>query len=191
MQVMTLLGSPRPEGNTAHVLGWVEAALANAGHTVDRHWISDYAVSGCQECQSCKEGTVDLCSVFDDGIALLRTIVKADMLIIAAPVFCWGFPGPLKTLLDRMYCLADDMDGGGDYTTQLAGKPMALVVTAGGPEKDNADLLVKAYEAMVAYMKAVPAGALMVANCVGPQSLDAAVRARAETFGRQLAEITC
>ncbi len=186
MRVMTLLGSPRTAGNTARVLTWVEEALEAAGHTVNRHWIGDYAVAGCRECHACKEGTVELCGIYDDGISLLRDIVAADLLILAAPGFCWGFPGPLKTVLDRMYCLADDIDSE-NYTTQLTGKPIGLVVTAGGPEKDNADLLVTGYKAMADYMKAVAAGALVIPNCTGPESLDASVAARARTFGQQLA----
>ncbi len=187
--MLTLLGSPRKEGNTAQVLQWVEQGLAATGHDVDRRWISDYAIAGCRECNACKEHTVALCSIVDDGIPLLRDIMAADMLLLAAPVFCWGFPGPMKSLLDRMYCYANDVDEGGDYTTQLTGKPVALVVTAGGPEKDNADLLVKAYHAMTDYMKAVAAGALVVPYCTGPESLDASVQERATAFGRRLADM--
>jgi len=184
MDAVTLLGSPRKEGNTARVLNWVEDVLRDAGHSVERRWISDYAIAGCQECRRCKEGKVELCSIFDDGIAMLRRIVAADMLVLAAPVFCWGFPGPLKCLLDRMYCLAD-----AESSSRIEGKPIALIVTAGGPEKDNADLLVKAYESMTAYMGAVTAGALVIANCAGPESLDAAVQERAKAFAEEVAGV--
>lgn len=181
MKVMTLLGSPRKNGNTAQVLSLVETTLKEAGHTVDRYWISSYAVAGCQECNQCKTGNVELCSVYDDGIMLLTKIIEADMVILAAPVFCWGFPGPMKTLLDRMYCLAD-----AESTSRIKGKPIALIVTAGGPEKDNADLLVKAYESMTAYMGAVTAGALVIPNCHGPESIDAAVQERAKAFAEKI-----
>jgi len=178
---MTLLGSPRKNGNTAQVLTLVEEALKAAGHAVDRCWMNDYAVAGCQECNQCKAGSVELCGVYDDGIGLLKKIIEADAVVLAAPVFCWGFPGPMKTLLDRMYCLAD-----AESTSRISGKPIALIVTAGGPEKDNADLLVKAYESMTAYMGAVTAGALVIANCAGPESIDEAVQERAKAFAERL-----
>jgi multimeric flavodoxin WrbA len=182
MKVMTLLGSPRKHGNTAQVLGYVEDSLKAGGHEVDHCWMNDYAVAGCQECNHCKAGKVELCTVYDDGIGLLKKIIEADVVVFAAPVFCWGFPGPMKTLLDRMYCLAD-----AESSSRIEGKPIALIVTAGGPEKDNADLLVKAYESMTAYMGAVTAGALVIANCSGPESIDTAVQTRASAFAEMLA----
>ena len=185
MNIMTLLGSPRENGNTAHVLSWVEAALTDAGHTVERHWINDYAVAGCQECQCCKNRKVELCNIYDDGIVVLHQIIDTDMLVIATPVFCWGFPGPLKALLDRMYCLSVTGKDGA-FISRIAGKPIALVVTAGGPEKDNADLLVKAYQSMTEYLKAIPAGALVVPDCTGPESLDASVQERAKAFANKI-----
>lgn len=187
MNVVSLMGSPRKKGNTATVLTWVEETLTAAGHAVDRHCMDGYAVAGCQECQHCKQGKVELCNIYDDGIVLLNKIIDADMLLLSAPVFCWGFPGPLKTLLDRMYCLAIASKDGTDYTSRIKGKPIGLIVTAGGPEKDNADLLVKAYTSMCVYMKAIPAGALVVPNCIGAESLDAAVQSRAVAYGRKLA----
>ena len=36
MRITTLLGSPRKNGNTATILGWVEDELAALGHEVNR-----------------------------------------------------------------------------------------------------------------------------------------------------------
>ena len=56
---------------------------------------------------SCKTGKVELCSLQDDGNGLFRRMVEADLVLLAAPVFCWGFPAQIKGLVDRMYCLMD------------------------------------------------------------------------------------
>jgi hypothetical protein len=47
MRVMTILGSPRRQGNTAKVLGWIEDQLRAAGRQVDAANILDYHVQGC------------------------------------------------------------------------------------------------------------------------------------------------
>jgi multimeric flavodoxin WrbA len=39
---MTILGSPRRQGNTAKVLGWIEEQFQAAGHEVDSAKILDY-----------------------------------------------------------------------------------------------------------------------------------------------------
>ena len=107
MRVMTILGSPRREGNTAKVLGWIEDRLRADGHDIDAANMLDYNVGGCHECLACKRGTVDLCSIDDDANALYRRMVVADLVLIAVPVFCWGFPAQIKGLIDRMYCMMD------------------------------------------------------------------------------------
>ena len=35
MRIMTILGSPRRQGNTAKVLGWIEEQFQADGHKVD------------------------------------------------------------------------------------------------------------------------------------------------------------
>ena len=54
MKVVTVLGSPRPEGNTATVLSWVEDALRQMGHEVERIDVNKFTVTGCVECQRCQ-----------------------------------------------------------------------------------------------------------------------------------------
>ncbi len=108
MRIMTILGSPRRQGNTAKVLGFIEEQLfRTGGHAVDSANILDYHVQGCGECMACKKGTVELCTIGDDANALYRRMVAADLVLIAAPVFCWGFPAQIKGLIDRMYCMMD------------------------------------------------------------------------------------
>jgi multimeric flavodoxin WrbA len=182
---MTILGSPRRQGNTAKVLGWIEGQFRAGGHEVDRACILDYQVQGCGECKACKKGEVELCSVQDDANGLFRRMVAADLVVIAAPVFCWGFPAQLKALVDRMYCL---MDLGRERTgvPRLDGKPMALVLTAGGQEKDNADMVIRGFQKLVEYLKAVCAGHLLVPGCSGPDALDDAVKHCAVEFAAGL-----
>ena len=79
MRIMTILGSPRRQGNTAKVLGWIEEQVQADGHEVDRANILDYRVLGCGECMACKKGAIELCSIRDDANALFRRMVAADL----------------------------------------------------------------------------------------------------------------
>ena len=90
MRIMTILGSPRRQGNTAKVLGWIEEQFQADGHEVDSANILDYRVQGCGECMACKKGTVELCSIGDDANGLFQRMAAADLVLIAAPVFCWA-----------------------------------------------------------------------------------------------------
>ena len=181
MRAMTILGSPRRQGNTAKVLGWIESQFQGDGHEVDRADILDYRVQGCGECMACKRGTIELCSISDDANELYRRMVAADSVLIAAPIFCWGFPAQLKGLLDRMFCLMD-MAGEHPSAPWRAGKPMGLLLTGGGDEKDNADLVIAGFEQLVHWIRGRMIGHLFIGGCSEPEAIGDDIRTRAVEF---------
>ena len=186
MHIMTILGSPRRQGNTAKVLGWIETQFQAEGHEVERANILDYRVQGCGECMACKRGTIELCSVEDDANELFRRMVAADLVLIAAPIFCWGFPAQIKGLLDRMFCLMD-MAGEQPAAPWRAGKPIGLVLTGAGEEADNADLVIRGFEQLVNWIKGRMVGRLFVGGCTEPEAIGSDVERRAIAFAGAIA----
>ncbi len=186
MQIMTILGSPRRKGNTAKVLGWIEEKFRSDGHAVDRADILDYRVQGCGECMACKRGTIELCSINDDANGLFRRMVAADLVLIAAPVFCWGFPAQIKSLLDRMFCLMD-MAGEQPAAPWRPGKPIGLLLTGAGEEADNADLVIRGFEQLVQWVQGRMVGHWFVGGCTEPEALGGDVESRAAQFAAALA----
>lgn len=187
MQIVTVLGSPRRRGNTAKVLGWVEEQLRADRHQVDSINILDYNVGGCRECLICKKGgTQKLCALDDDAIGLFERMAKSDLVLFAAPVFCWGFPAQIKALIDRTYCLMD-FEGPRTDLPRLAGKEIALLLTAGGERVNNADLVFRGFHQMVRLLRAHLAGTWLVPNCSEPEALGDDVRRHAVDFARTLA----
>jgi multimeric flavodoxin WrbA len=187
MRVMTVLGSPRREGNTAQVLGWIEDRLRADGHQIDAANVLDYRVGGCRECMACKRAAVELCSIDDDANSLYRRMAAAELVLLAAPIFCWGFPAQLKGLVDRMYCM---MDFGGPRAgvPRLSGRRMALLLTGGGDEADNAELVERGFERLVEYLGARAAGQLFIPGCSTPENMSDGVKDRAVEFAARLGE---
>ena len=186
MQIMTLLGSPRKGGNTSTMLNWVEERLKADGHEIDRADIIDYRVDGCQECWSCRTTEVDLCNVKDDANELFDRMIHADAVLLASPVFCWGFPSQIKPLIDRMFCLVSDFQSDPEYATKIQGKPMALLVTSGGPEENDAEFVIRAYENLVRFFKAKYCGNLLIPFCTKPEDLDEEAKEKAAAFAQKM-----
>ncbi|MFZ1934895.1 MAG: flavodoxin family protein [Thermoguttaceae bacterium] len=187
MKIVTVLGSPRRRGNTARALGWVEEQFRADRHDVDHIEILDYKVCGCRECLVCKKGgTEKLCAVEDDAVGLFERMAKSDLVLLAAPVFCWGYPAQIKALIDRTYCLMD-FEGPRTDLPRLNGKGMALLLTAGGDRIDNADLVFRGFHHMVGLLRARLAGTWLVPNCTEPDALGEDVRRHAADFARTLA----
>jgi multimeric flavodoxin WrbA len=187
MRIMTVLGSPRRQGNTAKILGWIEERFRADGHETDSANILEYRVQGCGECLACKRGAVELCSIDDDADALFRRMAAADLVLVAAPVFCWGFPAQIKGLVDRMFCMMD-FDCERADVPRLHGKGMALLLTGGGEEENNADLVVAGFRQLVQWLKARMIGHLFVAGCTVPEDIGDDVKARAVEFAGGLAK---
>lgn len=185
MRTMTILGSPRRHGNTAKALQWVEEQLRAEGHEIDHVNILDCNVGGCRECLACHKPDADLCLVEDDANGLFLRMVQADLVLIAAPVFCWGFPAQIKGLIDRFYCLMDFESPRTDVP-RLTGKPMSLMMTGGGEQIDNADLVFRGFTQMLGLLRARPAGNWYVPNCTTPDALGENVRAAAVHFAKSL-----
>ncbi|MCX8065591.1 MAG: flavodoxin family protein [Candidatus Hydrogenedentes bacterium] len=182
MKVLSLLGSPRANGNTALVLRYLEQKLEEKGLEINRIHVGGLSIQGCKECFGCKRDDESLCCFDDDAIHVLRDILAADVILWASPTFCWGFPAQLKALMDRMYCLLKWKEGEEGYRSMLEGKLMALLVTAGGEEKDNADILGKAYQQMVSFMKCRSVGIVYIAPWCDESPLNREVCTKLDEF---------
>lgn len=188
MRILTILGSPRSDGNTAHVLAWAEQALKSETHLVERVNLSDLRIDACRECLGCRKDYRALClNIEDDANALVRKIIKCDAMIIASPVFCWGFPSHLKAMIDRLYCTVGDYETNPNYSTLLMNKRMGLLLTCGGPEEGNAELVIRGFYAMTRFMKAHPVGHTLFPFMRDVSSLTALDRQRTVDFALQMA----
>ena len=183
MNIMSILGSPRANGNTAGVLDYVEQTWRAAGHTVDHAHVMEQPIAGCSECHACKGGGAAPCAIDDFGKVLLRRMLSADLVLLAAPLFCWNFPSETKALIDRMYSFTTS---GAQYESLIDGKSFALLMTAAGPEKDNADIAIIAFDRLIEYTRAHRAGCLLVTGCGTPDKLPADAEARAIAFAEKL-----
>ena len=185
MNVLSILGSPRKQGNTAYVLGWVEDELRRLGHTVERIDIVDHEVGGCRECFACqKKPREPGCSVKDEGNAIFERMIGADAVIFATPVFCWGPTAQLKAVFDRMFCLTD-----GESFHLLRGKPTALVATAGGDYDHDLRFVSEAYRSLMTAEQVCPVGELCVPGCSTPERMCGKTREEAYALAQAIARV--
>jgi len=186
MRIVTVLGSPRPAGNTAKALGWVEDKLKAGGHELERINVIDYNMSGCTGCNTCKlEPDEPGCIIEDDVDMLLKRMIAADLTLMATPLYCWGFTSQLKTLLDRCYSLKKPGEDGGK--SLIAGKKFALLVTSAGPYEGNADALAMPFERICWFTQTVPAGKLFLTGCTTPEEMGDEVKSQALAFAQEIA----
>lgn len=135
-KIMILSGSPIRNGNTETMVKWfVEGAKSK---DTDIEIISaahlKYKVSGCISCRRCQKSEKFKCAVNDDATAVIARMPKADMIVMATPMYFFGPTAQLKMIIDRMLSLYKFNDTTHETKTPLKGKRLVLLASAGGDE---------------------------------------------------------
>lgn len=103
MFVLGLQGSPRKKGNTGILLSaFLDEVERLGGHTKALDATREH-IKPCVECGTCeKKG---YCPLDDDMQPLYPLLRKADLVILATPIFFYGATAQLKALIDRSQAL--------------------------------------------------------------------------------------
>jgi hypothetical protein len=70
----------------------------------------------------------------------------------------------------------------------LGHKRLALLLTGGGEEANNADLVVAGFRQLIQWLTGRPAGHWFVGGCTEPDAIGDDVKARAVEFARAVAK---
>ena len=191
MKVISIFGSPRKKGNTAAVLGWVEAELQSLGHQVARIHLASKKLNGCVSCYKCRDNPDEPgCVQKDDGPFIIDQMVASDIVIYASPLYYWGFSAQMKALIDRCYCLYRGECGTPEHSSFVQGQRQALIITAADPFEENGDQILTAFQRMLVYNKTYSAGELLVCNSTIPDDLGEEIKGQAIKFANQLFDAT-
>ncbi|MDI6776011.1 MAG: NAD(P)H-dependent oxidoreductase [Syntrophales bacterium] len=103
MFVLGLHGSPRKNGNTAHLLASFLAETEKLGARIHSLPVAEKKITPCQGCRICeREG---FCLLKDDMEEIYPLLWRADIIVMATPVFFYGPPAQMKALIDRSQAL--------------------------------------------------------------------------------------
>ena len=100
IKVLAFAGSPRRNGNSETLLDWVLAAMAQDPDVViDKVVLTEAGINPCKGCNACQK--LNKCVQRDGMDAIHDKIIDADIIVLAAPIFCMGITAQAKMLIDR------------------------------------------------------------------------------------------
>lgn len=137
MKAVCILGSPKPQGNTATILNEIERPLKEHGIVVVRHCLGERKINYCTGCVSCfKDGQ---CVQNDDVQIIINDLLESDLVIVASPSYWGDVTGQMKVLIDRCtpYCNTRYID----RITKSMIKGVAVAVRAGRNRAENENLV--------------------------------------------------
>ena len=100
-KVLILSGSPRHGGNSDTLCDQFLKGASEAGHDVEKYFISAHNIGFCSACYYCSSHD-GVCCKKDDMNALMPKILEADVLVFASPVYMYSVSAQLKAVFDRM-----------------------------------------------------------------------------------------
>ena len=174
-KILVLTASPRKEGNTNALVkafcdGIDEINAEREGKEECEYEIFDLCradMKSCTACRHCQRSTdIPGCIQGDDEI--FEKVLRADLIVLATPVYSWFCTPPAKAFLDRCvyamnkYYGYDGAEGPGigRGTALMEGKAMALITTCGYPVNMGADLLEEGIKRYCRHSKIKYAGML-------------------------------
>lgn len=102
-EIVAIKGSPRRGGFTSAMGDFFLEPFRNSSFTVHEVFVHDMRITPCTACGSCRE---NFSCIFEDDMTPLYPLLRdAALVVIAAPVYFSGVPGPLKLLIDRCQVL--------------------------------------------------------------------------------------
>ena len=142
MKFSILMGSPRKNGNTQAILAPFMGELKTMGHETDLFWLTDMDIKGCTACRTCqKDWSVFGCVFKDDVQKIFDSVLAADCMVLASPIYSWYCTPPMKAVLDRLVYGMNKYYGEGDVGPSIwAGKHVSIITTCGYKPEKGADL---------------------------------------------------
>ncbi|MGQ9689268.1 MAG: flavodoxin family protein [Desulfobaccales bacterium] len=131
MKIVAVLGSPRPNGNSALLAKAFLEVARERGADIEVYRLNQMNIKGCQGCGKCKTDS-EVCVVEDDLAPVYDAVRQADLLVLASPVYFGDLSGQLKCFWDRTYAFANP-----DFSSRLApGKKTVMLLAQGAPAEE-------------------------------------------------------
>ena len=142
--ILMLNGSPHTHGNTAALCDAFAEGAAAAGHKVTRFDLQTMNIHGCLGCMKGGKDAASPCVQKDDMTRSYPAYQEADTVVLASPMYYWGFTSQLKAAFDRLFAVAE-LDSG--YRNPV--RDCVLLMAAEGDTPDNWKPVLDYYHALL------------------------------------------
>jgi multimeric flavodoxin WrbA len=185
MNIVALLGSPRPHKNSATIAGHFTTTAAQLGAEVRTYELNRLSYRGCQGCYACKQ-THDCCVLQDDLTQVLTAVQAADLVVLASPVYYGDVTAQLKGFIDRTFAYLKPDYPTNPQPSRLTPKKLVFILTQGHPDETLFADIFPRYDMFLKWL-GFTESRLIRACGIGPARIDAvpaAVLHQAEAAAR-------
>lgn len=101
-KIMILNGSPRKNGNTSTLIEKFCAGARQEGNECEVFHLDSMNINGCKGCFGCDKNREYPCVQKDDMQKIYSSYRKADVVVLASPLYYWHLSGQLMIAINRL-----------------------------------------------------------------------------------------
>lgn len=154
MKITVITGSPHKNGTSSLLADEFIRGATESGHTIFRFDSAFEDVKPCLGCDKCRKSGA--CVRKDAMEKLYPELIEANAIVFVMPVYYFGMPAQIKTVIDRFYFPESKMKGG---------RKTALLATAYSPHNEIMTSLVAQYQQVADWMGWANAGMVLATGC--------------------------
>ena len=102
-QVLTLMSSPRKNGNTDRLANAFIKGVEENGYSTEKIYVNYQNIKPCLGCNVCQK--TNQCVQKDDMQDIYKKMLEAKVFVFASPVYFYTFNASMKLLLDRTFAI--------------------------------------------------------------------------------------
>jgi multimeric flavodoxin WrbA len=166
-QILGISGSPVKKGNVDTFLGSIMEMASEKGLETETINLSKMEIKNCVHCNFClsKQKQGKYCSLEDDAQALFEKIERADIIVLASPVYFMRTSGMMATFIDRLRVFIFGNIAGGELRNKIGMSAGVSWLRHGGMETTHLSHLYAFYT-----LDMIPA---TVHSCISPMGASA------------------
>ncbi len=149
MQITLLSSSPRAASNSRFLADAFAAGAISAGHQLQIFDLAKLKISPCTACDYCRNNDNNCCQD-DDMQPIYQALEQSDALILATPLYYFGFSTQLKAAIDRLYAKPHFKRDSEEANAKL--KYLGLICTAADQDEFVTDGIISNYGLICDYL---------------------------------------
>ena len=126
--ILIISSSPRRGGNSNNLCDQFANGAEESENRVEKIYLRDKKINYCLGCLACQHNGGN-CVQKDDMSGIIDKMIKADVIVLATPVYFYSMSAQMKTMIDR--CCPK-------YTS-MKGKKFYYIATSGDSGKNALD----------------------------------------------------
>ena len=151
-KVLIISSSPRKNGNSNMLCDEFIKGALKAGHSAKKILLRDCKIEYCKACDSCQKGKS--CVIDDDMEKILQKIIKANVIVLATPVYFYTISAQLKTLIDRTYA----------RYKEITDKEFYFILTAADEDENKMQRAIESLRAFTSCLAGAKENEIICAN---------------------------